>query len=161
MILLITPQSKGPEFADALYAATTRKRAGLENLQEAATRLREQAYAVAVIDQFLLETEPEESDRVLEHLGTAYPVYVNFALTGMDRLLREVRFALHRRKREESAATRAVAEQMNCQMRETLTAMLLSCELAMSVPNIPLLAAEKIRTIDNLARELSLRLEVN
>ena len=90
-----------------------------------------------------------------------YPVYVNFALTGMDRLLREVRFALHRRKREETVARRAIAEQMNCEMRETLTAMLLSCELAMLVPNVPMLAAEKIRTIDNLARELRLRLEVN
>ena len=161
MILLITPQSKGPEFSNALFAATTQETYWARNLQEAATRLREQSYAVAVIDQFLLETEPEESDRVLEHLGTAYPVYVNFALTGMERLLREVRFALHRRKREESAARRAVAEQMNCEMRETLTAMLLSCELAMSVPNVPMVAAEKIRTIDNLARELRLRLEVN
>jgi len=58
------------------------------------------------IDQFLLETEPEESDQVLEHFGTAFPVYVNFALTGMERLLREVRSVLHRRKREESAAPR-------------------------------------------------------
>ena len=130
-------------------------------MQEAGTSLREHTYSAAVIDQFLLETEPEESDQVLEHLGTAYPVYVNFALTGMDRLLREVRFALHRRKREESVARRAVAEQMNCEMRETLTVMLLSCELAMAVPNMPMLAAEKIRTIDNLARELRLRLEVN
>jgi hypothetical protein len=161
MILLITPQSRAPEFTGALFAATTQETHWARNLQEAATRLREQAYAVAVIDQFLLETEPEESDRVLEHLGTAYPVYVNFALTGMDRLLREVRFALHRRRREESAARRAVAEQMNCEMRETLTAMLLSCELAMSVPNVPMVAAEKIRTIDHLARELRLRLEVN
>jgi hypothetical protein len=161
MILLITPQSKGPEFSDALFAATTQETNWARNLQEAATRLREQSYAVAVIDQFLLETEPEESDRVLEHLGTAYPVYVNFALTGMDRLLREVRFALHRRKREETAARRAVAAQMNCEMRETLTAMLLSCELAMSVPNVPMVAAEKIRAIDNFARELRLRLEVN
>jgi hypothetical protein len=161
MILLITPQSKGPEFSEALYAATSQETHWAQNLQEAATRLREQAYSAAVIDQFVLETEPEESDQVLEHLGTAYPVYVNFALTGMDRLLREVRFALHRRKREESVARRAVAEQMNCEMRETLTAMLLSCELAMSVPNMPMLAAEKIRTIDNLARELRLRLEVN
>jgi hypothetical protein len=161
MILLITPQSKGPEFSEALYAATSQETHWAQNLQEAATRLREQAYSAAVIDQFVLETEPEESDQVLEHLGTAYPVYVNFTLTGMDRLLREVRFALHRRKPEESVARRAVAEQMNCEMRETLTAMLLSCELAMSVPNMPMLAAEKIRTIDNLARELRLRLEVN
>jgi len=161
MILLITPQSRGPEFADALYGATTQETQWAKNLQEAAMRLREQTYSVAVIDQFLLETEPDESDQVLEHLATAYPVYVNFALTGMDRLLREVRFALHRRRREESAARRAVAEQMNCEMRETLTAMLLSCELAMAIPDVPMIAAEKIRTIDTLARELRLRLEVN
>lgn len=161
MILLITPQSKGPEFADALFAATSQETHWAQTLQDAAIRMREQTYSAAVIDQFLLETEPEESDQVVEHLGTAFPVYVNFALTGMDRLLREVRSALHRRKREEAAARRAVAEQMESQMRETLTVMLLSCELAMSVPNVPLLVAEKIRTIDNLARDLRLRLEVN
>jgi len=161
MILLITPQSRGPEFAASLHAATSQETHWARNLQEAAVRLREQAYSAAVIDQFLLETEPEESDQVLEHLGTAYPVYINFALTGMDRLLREVRSALHRRKREESAARRAIAAKMHSELSETLTVMLLSCELAMSVPNMPLLAAEKIRTIDNLARELRLRLEVN
>jgi hypothetical protein len=123
--------------------------------------LREQTYAVAVIDQFLLESEPQESEQVLEHLETTFPVYINFAVTGMERLVREVRSALHRRKREEAAARRAVEEQMRSEMRETLTAMLLSCELAMSVPDIPLPAAEKIRTIDHLARELRLRLQVN
>ena len=79
----------------------------------------------------------------------------------MERLVREVRSALHRRRGEEGAARRAVAAQMHSEMSETLTAMLLSCELAMSVPNIPNPAAEKIRAIDNLARELRLRLEVN
>jgi hypothetical protein len=39
--------------------------------------------------------------------------------------------------------------------------MLLSCELAMSVPNIPHPAVEKIRAIDDLARELRVRLEAN
>jgi len=54
-----------------------------------------------------------------------------------------------------------VAEQMRCEMRETLTALLLSCELAMSVPELPNPAAERIRSIDMLARELRLRLQVN
>src|ERR1700752_710711 len=161
MILLITSSAKGLQCVDCLHAATGLETHWAQNLQEAATRLREQTYSAAVIDQFLLETEPEESDQVLEHLGTAFPVYVNFALTGMDRLLREVRSALHRRKREEATARRAVAEQMQSEMRETLTVMLLSCELAMAIPNVPSPAAEKIRTIDTLARELRLRLEVN
>jgi hypothetical protein len=130
-------------------------------LQEGATRLREQTYSTAVIDQFLVETEPEESDQMIEHLGTTFPVYVNFGVTGMERLVREARSALHRRRGEEGTARRAVAAQIHSEMSETLTAMLLSCELAMSVPNISSPAAEKIRAIDNLARELRLRLVVN
>jgi hypothetical protein len=39
--------------------------------------------------------------------------------------------------------------------------MLLSCELAISVPNVPGPAVEKIRAIDNLVRELKLRLEAH
>jgi hypothetical protein len=161
MILLITPQSRGSECANALSTATNLETHWTRTLQEAATRLREQAYTAAIFDQFLFETEPEESDHVIEHLGTAFPVYINFAVTGMDRLVREVRSALHRRKREEVTARRAVADQMNSELRETLTVMLLSCELAMSMPDVPGPAVEKIRAIDNLARELRLRLEVN
>jgi hypothetical protein len=161
MILLITASSTGSECAESVHATTGQETHWAKSLQEAATRLREQTYSAAVIDQFLLETEPEESEQMMDHLGTAFPVYINFAVTGMERLMREVRSALHRRRREESMARRAVAEQMNSEMRETLTAMLLSCELAMSVPGVPPYAAEKIRAIDNFARELRLRLEVN
>jgi len=161
MILLVTSSARGQQCADSLRAATGEETHWAQNLQEAASRLREQTYSAVVIDQFLLETEPEESEQMLEHLGTAFPVYLNFAVTGMERLVREVRSALHRRKREESSARRAVAEQMRCEMRETLTALLLSCELAMSVPDIPDPAVQKIRSIDNLARELRLRLQVN
>ncbi len=124
-------------------------------------QLREQSYTAVVIDQFLLENEPSESDLVLDHLGTAFPVYLNFAVSGMERLLREVRSALHRRKREETQARRSVEEQFRSEICESLTVMLLSCELAMSVPNVPTPAAEKIRTIDNLAREMRLRLGAN
>ena len=161
MILLITPSVRGQQCADSLQAATGEETHWAENLQDAATRLREQTYSAAVIDQFLLETEPQEGEQMLEHLGTAFPVYINFAVTGMERLVREARSALHRRQREESAARRAVKQQMRSEMCETLTAMLLSCELAMSVPDVPIPAAEKIRAIDSLARELRLRLQVS
>jgi hypothetical protein len=95
---------------------------------------------------------------MLEHLGTAFPVYINFAGTGMERLVREVCSALHRRLREETSARRAVEEQMRSGMRETLTLMPLSRELAMAVPGVPVPAVEKIRAIDNLARELRVQL---
>jgi hypothetical protein len=161
MILLITTSARGQQCADTLKGATGEDTQWAQSLQEASTRLREQTYSAVVIDQFLLETEPEESERMLEHLGTAFPVYLNFGVTGMERLVREVRSALHRRKREESAARQAVEDQMRSEMCETLTAMLLSCELAMAVPEVPSPAAEKIRTIDTLARELRVRFRAN
>jgi hypothetical protein len=161
MILLITPSARGLECAASLKADTGNETHWAESLQQAMVRLREQSYTAVVIDQFLLENDPSESDLALDHLGTAFPVYLNFAVSGMERLLREVRSALHRRKREETQARRSVEEQFRSEMCESLTVMLLSCELAMSVPNVPTPAAEKIRTIDNLAREMRLRLGAN
>jgi len=158
MILLITPSARGPECAATLKDATGEETHWAENLQQAVTRLREQAYSAVVLDQFLLENEPSESEQVFERLGTAIPVYLNFAVSGMDRLLREVRSALHRRKREEAQARRAVEQQIRSEMCESLTAMLLSCELAISTPGLPNPAAEKIRAIDDLARDMRLRL---
>ena len=161
MILLLTPSARGRECVDSLQGATREETTWAQTLQDATARLREQTYSAVVIDQLLLETEPEEGEFVIEHLGTAFPVYINFAVTGMDRLVREVRAALHRRKREESVARIAVAQQMRSEMSETLTALLLSCELAISVPDVPVPAAEKIRAIDKLARELRITLDVN
>jgi hypothetical protein len=161
MILLITPSARGPECAAAIQAATGDETHWAESLPQAMARLREQAYSAVVLDQFLLENQPSESDQVIEHLGTAFPVYLNFGVSGMERLLREVRFALHRRQREETQARRSVEQRIRGEICESLTAMLLSCELAIAVPQVPAPAAEKIRLIDHLARDMRLRLGAN
>lgn len=161
MILLITPSARGQECATVLKEATSQETHWAENLQQALSLLREQTYDAAVLDQFLLENEPSESDQVFEHLGTAFPVHLNFAISGMERLVREVRSALHRRKREEMQARLSVEQQLRGEVSEFLTAMLLSCELAMAVPEVPARAAEKIRNIDNLARDMRQKLGAN
>ena len=144
---------------NACTAETSQETHWAQSLQEGVTHLREQTYAVAVIDQFLLETEPEESDQMIEHLGTAFPVYVNFAVTGWIAWC--ARCDLRCTGEDgKNAALRSVVEQLNSEMRESLTAVMLSCELAMSVPDVPRPAAEKIRVIDNLARAMRLRLEI-
>jgi hypothetical protein len=50
---------------------------------------------------------------------------------------------------------------MRSEMFESLTAMILSCDLAMAVPGVPAPAAEKIRMIDDLARDMRQRLGAN
>jgi hypothetical protein len=158
MILVITPSARGQECATTLKDATGEETQWAEDLHQAFLRLREQQYSVVVLDQFLLENEPGESDHLLDLLDTAFPIYLNFAVSSMQRLLREVRSALHRRQHEQVQARRSIEQQVHSEMFESLTTMLLSCELAMAVPGVPPPAAEKIRLIDNLARDLRMRL---
>jgi hypothetical protein len=128
-----------------------------ENLQKAVARLPEQAYSAVVIDQFLRENEPAESDQLLEHLGTAFPLLPQLRNSWQGAVGAQSRSALHRRKREETQARRAVKQPFRSEMYESLTSMLLSCELAMSVPGVPGPAAEKIGAFEDLAREMCLR----
>jgi hypothetical protein len=158
MILLITPSARAQECATTLKDATGYETHCVATLQQALSLLREQSFTTVVLDQSLHENEPTESDQVIDHLGTAFPVYLNFAVSGMDRLVREVRSALHRRKREEAQARLSIQQQIRSEVSESLTVMLLSCELAMAVPEVPPPAAEKIRLIDNLARDMRFRL---
>jgi hypothetical protein len=158
MILLITPSGRGQECGKAVEEATSQPVHVVESLHQAVIRLRAQQYSAVVIDQSLLELEPDQSEMVLQHIGTAIPVHINFAISGIERVVRELRAALHRRKREELVARQA-AEQVLCsELKDAVTAMLLSCELALQVPNLPVPAAEKIRTVHQLARELRTRL---
>jgi len=158
MILLVTPFAAGQQCAARLEQTTGLATQWAETLHAASTRLRSQAYVAVVLDQFLIETEPGQADTVLEHAGTAMLLQVSFGVSSMDRLVREVQSALLRRRREEGAARRAVQSQIRSELSESLTAMLLSCELALAVPGMPDVASDKLRKINGLAREICGRL---
>ena len=124
-----------------------------ENLRRAATLLRSESYLAVVLDQYLLETEPDEIDTAMQHLGTAIPVQVNLAISGLDRLVREVRAAVERRKREEAAARQAAVGALHSELNGTLTALLLECELALRVPGLPATVTEKLTVRPRTGKE--------
>jgi hypothetical protein len=57
---------------------------------------RSHEFSTVVMDQLLLDAEPEDVDTILKQMGTAVPVYSNFALSRIERVSRELRSALHR-----------------------------------------------------------------
>jgi hypothetical protein len=87
-------------------------------------------------------------------------IQINFAITGRDRLVREVRSALERRKREEATACLSVVGNLQSELNDTLTALLLSVELALQTPNLPDSATEKLHTMQELLRNLRHQLEI-
>jgi len=154
MILLITSSARANECAQAIQKATTDNVQVASTLQQAAAQLRSGEYTAVVIDQFLVEAEPDQSELVMQHLGTAVALHINFAISGVERLIRELRAALNRRKREALAARREAEQVLRSELKGTVTALLLSCEMALGVPNLPQTAENKLRAVYDLAREM-------
>jgi hypothetical protein len=158
MILLITPSAKSQECARALREATADTVDVAATLREAAAQLRASEYTAVVVDQYLIEAEPDESETVLQHMDMAIPVYVNFAISGIERVVRELRAALHRRKKEAMIARQGAEQALGNELKGTITALLLSCEMALQVAGLPEKAETKLRTACDLAREVRSKL---
>jgi hypothetical protein len=154
MILLITPSARAQDCARALEEATSEQTQTANSLRQAASHLRAQEYSAVVIDQAVLDAEPDESEIVLEHIGTAVPVYVNFAISAAARVVRELRVALHRRKKEAVAARRAAEQGLRNELKGTVTALLLSCEMVLRLPELSTGTLARINTIHELAQEM-------
>ena len=131
-----------------------------ESLARATTFLRANSFATVALDQYVLENHPEEADAMLDHTDTAIPVEVNFAICGMDRLAREVRRASRRRQREETNARLAAVSKLYAQLNTTITALLLSIELAIQTDTSPSLAFEKLDSIHQLVETLRQQLKM-
>jgi type II secretory pathway component PulJ len=159
MILLVTPKERASKCAVALSEATGEALTTAETLSRATTLLRAESYRAVVLDRQLLETEPHEAEIMLDHLGAAILVEVNLAITGRDRLVREVRAAFEHRQREEARARRAAIGQLHHELNGTVTALLLSSELGVKIPGLPPSIAEKLGSVHALAQKLRQQLE--
>jgi hypothetical protein len=160
MILLITPSARAKDCAQALHEATSETMQMASSLRDAAVQLRAQEYSAVVVDQSLLEAEPDESELVLQHIGTAIPVYVNFAISGAPRVVRDLRIALRRRQSEGLVARQAAEEGLRNELKGTVTAMLLSCEMVLQLPQLSESAQAKIRTLYELAQGMCNKLRM-
>lgn len=159
MILLVTPSERALECSAALTKATDEEVLVAESLVRATTLLRVESYLAVVFDQYLLETKPQEATTTFEHLGSAIPIQVNFGVSGMERLVRDVRTAVQRRRREESQARQAAMGKLHGELNGTVTALLLSSELALETPGLPPATAEKLASVYDLVRKLRQQLE--
>jgi hypothetical protein len=159
MILLVTSSERASGCTAALQKATSEQIVVAASLARASTFLRAESYLAVVLDQHLLETEPREAEIVLEHLGTAIPVQVNLAISGMERLVREVRAAVQRRRREEIIARQAAMGRLHSELNGTVTALLLSSELALQSAGLPAAATEKLASVHELVNKLRKQLK--
>jgi hypothetical protein len=158
MILLITTSSNGQECAKALLAATRIKTELAHDMRTALIRLREQEFSAVVIDESLLEPSAKTIDMLVKHVGRAVPVFVNLAVSRMERVVRDVQAALRRAEQERSMARHAVESDLRSQLKGELTGILLWTQQALEVPALPSAAESKLKSVFEVAEKIRIRL---
>jgi len=159
MILLVTTSSRRAECGAALEQAIGESVEVCETARKAASMLRNNEYTAVHLDDPMVEAESDALEALLNNLGLAVPVYVNLAVSNAERISRELRLAMRRHRESRMIAVRAAESQLRSEIRDAVTGILLSTELAMRTPEIPPEAVEKLTSVCQLASSIRARLE--
>lgn len=158
MILLITACDNAQECATAVLQATGVRAQLATDLRMAVSLLRHTEYSTVVIDEAILEASEDKLDALLHNLGSAIPVFVNLGITGRERLLQEIKTALHRADQELLLARKTAQGELTGEFRSDLTGILLTMRQALSSKSLPSEVQQKIETAYELADRMRHRL---
>lgn len=159
MFLMITTSSRAREFSTEIEHALSEETEIANSSKKALVQLRSGEYSAVILDEAFVESEPDAVDLLLHHSGMAVPVYVNLAISSTQRVIREVKVALRRQDEARMIALRAAESLLRTEIRGAITGILLSTELALKCPELPSEAAEKLRSVCQLASDVRTRLE--
>jgi hypothetical protein len=159
MILLVTSSNRRLECGSALEQVIGESVEACESVRKATSMLRNNEYSAVILDDPMVEVEGEAMEGLLNNLGLAVPVYINLAVSNAQRIARELRLALRRNRESRLIAVRAAESQLRGEIRDAVTGILLSTQLAMRTPEMPVEAMEKLTSVCQLASDIRLRLE--
>ena len=160
MILLVTASSRAKECAAALEQGTGHKTQVAGSVPQAVTKLRNAEYETLAIDQSLLEADFPALDTLLNHAGTALPIYVNLSLHSVERVVHEAQVALRLSEKEKRTALQTVERDLRNQLRNEITGILLTSQSALRNPAIPADIVAKLLLVQDMAEKMRVRLHV-
>jgi hypothetical protein len=161
MILIIWNSGKAKECASAIEHAMQEQVQVACSLHEGVEQLRSGEFSAVVVDQWITEAEPEPTSVVFDHLGMAVPVFVNFGISGVERILRELRAALSRRGLETVLARHSARQALRDELKDDVTVLLLSCGVALEDMALGDVARTRLQKIEELAKRISEKLAMS
>ena len=153
-ILMVTGIEGARNCADAVSRQLGMEVEVAEGRRGALAVLRQREFAAVLVDETLAECDPAAADAIWERSGLAIPLQINFAVSGIARVVREVRAALHRREREHVVARRAAAAAVEAELKSTVAGLMLHSQLALSSSEASSPVAEKLRIVASLVADL-------
>ena len=154
MILLVTPAQSAPDCAHALDQAVGEAVTISRDFSEALTHVRTSAFSMVILDRNLLEAERLEASTLWAHMESTTVVELNLALTGVDRLIREVRSTRKCLVHNQAVARENARRMLHGEINQALTGLLLECDLAARIRGLPCSTSERIASIRMVAEKL-------
>ena len=116
---------------------------------------------VAVVDSGLVETDPRGVEQLLFENPAALPIFPNLAVCGAERLVCEIKAALRRGEKESQRAADYARLEFRSDLKDSVTALLLNCDLTLQLQGLPSEIATKINVLRDLASKMRDQLEVD
>lgn len=129
------------------------------NLEQACAELKAHPFAAVLLDQALYEVSPVQVDSMLQHLGSAAPVIVNFAISNLDRVVWTLRIALAQRRRELQIARREACSMLRKELNDDLSALILVCETGLQDAMLNAHTVEQMKHIDEIGKNIRQKLQ--
>jgi hypothetical protein len=161
MILLIWSSDKAQDCARAIEHTFQQPVRVATSLRQGCEHLQVEEYSAVLVDQWICEAEPGEADFLFHHLGTAAPLFVNFGISGVERILRELRAAFNRCGRETMLARHNARIALRNELKDDVTALLLCCGIALDEPSLSEAAAARLRTVEEVANHIKEKLTLS
>ena len=155
MILLLLHSSQAQQCKEELERRTKKPVVLCSAARDAVAALRQGAYSAVAVDQNLLDPSSLHADELVRYGGTAATVYFNPGIWGAERVCKEIELALDRAQRERQMAQQAARHELKEQLAGTVTAILLSSELALQAGPLPPKVEEKLKSVRELALQMS------
>jgi signal transduction histidine kinase len=157
--VLIVAAVEDIESTAAAIAARLGLTVDLVSTRTQALRLLERrTYAAVVLDQMLADADAPGAELLWKYAGLAIPLQLHFGLAGSARLEHEIRAALGRRQREQQLARMAAAAQVDSDLKNAVTGLLLEAQLALGEKDLPPPLERRLRTLAGIAGHLQERL---
>lgn len=155
-VLLIAAEPTAARVGSALRAALDLRVDEAPSRREGLACLRRAEYALVLLDEAIAEADPEAADALYTHAGAAPVLELNFAISGLPRVVRQVKSALVRRAHDRAQARAAAAAEMQQELGASLSGLLLESQLALRDASPQL--EGKLRRVVELAGDLRERL---
>lgn len=157
-ILLIAPEPAATTVAQALRHDLDASVELTPHRRSSLSALKREDFSLILLDESLAAAEPDATQALYAAAGSAPVLEMCFAISGADRVLRQVRSALHRRAQDEAKARAAAAAALGNELNAALTGVLLESQLALRQAGPELMPT--LRHLIQLAGELRAQLGV-